>query len=193
MRLCREAVQHGFASACVPPCYVALAATLLRNKGVQVCTVAGFPHGNSHSDVKVVEVARAVRDGATEVDMVLNVGMLKSGRLDAVESDIRAAVKAARQSVVIKVILECALLTDEEKSVACLLAKNAGAGFVKTSTGFAKGGATLADVALMRSVVGEWLGVKAAGGVRTKAQAMSLIAQGATRIGTSASVAIVAE
>ena len=194
--LCREAVKYCFASVCVPPCYVGLAAELLRGTDVRVCTVVGFPHGSSHSEVKAAEAARAVRDGATEVDMVLNLGLLKSSRYDDVEDDIRATVqasKAAGSHVVVKVILECALLTDEEKVIACVLSQNAKANFVKTSTGFAAGGATLADIALMRRVVGREMGIKASGGVRTKEQAKSLVARGATRIGASASVAIVGD
>ncbi len=192
--LCHEAAQHCFASVCVPPCFVSLAAALLRRTDVRVCAVVGFPHGSSHSEVKAAEAVRAVRDGATEVDMVLSVGLLKSGRFDDVEDDIRGttqAAKAAGPHVLVKVIVECALLTDEEKVIACVLAQNAGADYVKTSTGFAEGGATLADVALMRRVVGKDMGIKAAGGVRTKEQAMGLVARGATRIGASASVAIV--
>ncbi len=193
--LCREAVHHCFASVCIPPCYVPLAVAQLRDSDVRVCTVAGFPHGNSHTDVKAAEAERAVHDGVSEIDMVLNVGLLKGGQYEAVEQDIRAtttAAKAAGSNVVVKVILECALLTNEEKVIACILAQNAGADFVKTSTGFAKGGATLADVALMHRVVGKKMGIKAAGGIRTREQAMGLIEHGATRIGASASVAIVA-
>ena len=193
--LCREAAQHCFASVCVPPCYVRLAVAQLRGTDVRVCTVVGFPHGNTYAEVKAAEAARAVQDGALEVDMVLNVGLLKSGQYDAVESDIRVTVRAAKAAadgVVVKVILECALLSDEEKVIACVLAQNAKADYVKTSTGFASGGATLADVALMRRVVGKGMGIKAAGGVKTRDEAARFVSRGATRIGASASVGIVA-
>ena len=193
--LCQEAAQHCFASVCVSPCYVSLAAALLSNTDVEVCTVVGFPHGSNHHSVKAAETVRAIRDGATEIDMVLSVGLLKSGRFDEVEADIRAVVDAAKSTpsqVVVKVILECALLTDEEKVIACILSQNARADYVKTSTGFASGGATLTDVALMRRVVGQQMGVKAAGGVSTKEQAMQFVKRGATRIGASASIAIIA-
>jgi len=178
---------------CVPPCYVSLAASLLRETGVPVCTVVGFPHGNSDSSIKAAGAERAVEAGASEIDMVLNVGLLKSGRLEEVEDDIRTTVKAVSARGLVKVILECALLTEEEKVVACILAQQAGADFVKTSTGFAAGGATLEDVALMRRVVSKTMGVKAAGGIRTRAQAEKFVAHGATRIGASASVSIVAQ
>jgi len=197
--LCQEAREYCFASVCVNPCYVRLAARLLSGSGVAVCTVLGFPLGASASSVKAAEATEAVNDGATEVDMVMNLGMLKSGRHEFVENDIRGVVEAARaassslpgaQRVLVKVILETALLTDEEKVVASVLAKNAGADFVKTSTGFSKGGATAADVALMRRAVGPRMGVKASGGVRSREDAENMMAHGATRIGASASVAI---
>lgn len=197
--LCEEARKYCFASVCINPCYVRLASELLAGSPVAVCTVIGFPLGASASQVKALESEIAIREGATEVDMVLNVGMLKSGHHAYVEDDIRAVVDAARAAatsrtsrhkIVTKVILETALLTDEEKVIASVLAQNAGADFVKTSTGFSSGGATAADVALMRRAVGPRMGIKASGGVRTKEDAELMIAHGATRIGASASVAI---
>jgi deoxyribose-phosphate aldolase len=193
--LCAEAREHCFASVCVNPCYVPLAADALRGAVPAVCTVLGFPFGASRSAVKAFEAEQAVRDGATELDMVLNVGFLKSAMYAEVEADIRAVVEATRQAsggkALVKVILETALLTDEEKVIACVLAQNAGADFVKTSTGFSTGGASPQDVALMRRVVGEGMGVKASGGVRSYEDAMTMVAHGASRIGASASVAIV--
>jgi deoxyribose-phosphate aldolase len=198
--LCQEALKYCFASVCVNTCYVPLASELLSGSEVAVCTVVGFPLGASASDVKAFEAAFAIREGATEIDMVMNVGKLKSGRHGAVEADIRAVVEACEksaggggQSIVSKVIIETALLTDEEKVIASILAQNAGADYVKTSTGFSSGGATAADVALMRRAVGPDMGVKASGGVRTRKDAEALIAHGATRIGASASVAIIKE
>lgn len=192
--LCEEARRYCFASVCVSPCYVPLAAELLRGTPVATCTVIGFPHGMTQSSTKAAETERAIRDGATEIDMVINVGMMRSGRHDYVESDIRGVVSSARSfssGIIVKVILETALLDDREKVIACVLAQNAGADFVKTSTGFASGGATESDIALMRRAVGPKMGVKASGGVRSKEDAERMIAQGATRIGASASVAIV--
>lgn len=195
-QLCNEARRYCFASVCVNACNVPLAAKMLRGSPVAVCTVIGFPLGATQTTTKVHEVREAIREGATEVDMVLNIGMLKSGCTDYVEQDIRAVVEEARERegtpgrVVVKVILETALLTDEEKVVASVLAQNAGANFVKTSTGFSKGGATASDVALMRRVVGQGMGVKASGGVRSREDAESMIAHGATRLGASASVEI---
>ena len=191
-RLCEEARLYGFAAVCVNPCYVALAAGRLEGTPVATCTVIGFPLGASATVTKAFETHRAVRDGAREVDVVVNIGMLKSGRWDYVESDLRAVVRAARSAgAITKVILETALLTDEEKVTACVLAQNAGARFVKTSTGFARGGATPSDVSLMRSTVGRAMEVKASGGIRTAEAALSMIASGASRIGTSSSVEIV--
>jgi deoxyribose-phosphate aldolase len=190
--LCAEAKQYGFASVCVNPGYVKLCADLLRNSGVKVCSVIGFPLGATSSATKAFETERAMKHGASEVDMVINIGMLKSGEYDYVEHDIFAVVDAAhRLRGTVKVIIETGLLNDDEKVKACALAKHAGADFVKTSTGFVKGGATVEDVALMRKVVGPELGVKASGGVRTKEQALALLAGGATRIGASASIKIV--
>ena len=166
-KLCREAAEFHFATVCVNPAWVATAAALLRGSGVGVCSVVGFPLGATTPDVKNYETRRAIFDGATEIDMVINIGALKSGDLRTVERDIEAVVDPCRQcGAISKVIIEAALLTDEEKITACSLSKAAGADFVKTSTGFAAGGATAADVALMRRVVGADMGVKAAGGVR---------------------------
>lgn len=190
--LCAEAKQYGFASVCINPGYVKLCAQLLRDTSVKVCTVIGFPLGATSTESKTFETERAIKDGAREVDMVINVGMLKSGEFDYVQNDIFAVVHAAhRNNVLAKVIIETGLLTDEEKIKACVLAKRAGADFVKTSTGFAKGGATVGDIALMRLVVGPDLGVKASGGVRTQEQVKALIESGADRIGASASIKIV--
>jgi deoxyribose-phosphate aldolase len=193
-KLCREAAEWKFATVCVNPTWVTRAATRLRGTGVGVCSVVGFPLGATTPDVKQYETRRAIFDGATEIDMVLNVGALKSGDVRLVADDIRAVVAAcAERGVTSKVILETALLTDEEKVTACTLAKAAGADFVKTSTGFGPGGATAADVALMRRVVGADMGVKAAGGVRDLQQVRAMVAAGATRIGASAGVRIVKE
>lgn len=197
--LCAEARKYCFASVCVNPCHVRLVAEQLRGSGVEVCTVIGFPFGANRTATKRLEAALAIEDGATEIDMVLNVGYLKSKRYDDVEADIRGVVEEAashqthggRRAAVVKVILETALLSDEEKVIACVLAQNAHADFVKTSTGFSRGGATAHDVGLMRRVVGKTMGVKASGGVRSKEDAESMIAHGASRIGASASVEIV--
>ena len=191
-KLCAEAKQYAFASVCINPSYVKLCAKLLRDTNIKVCTVIGFPLGATSSAVKAFETDNAIKDGAHEVDMVINVGMLKSGEHKYVEEDILSVVNSAHSSgVLTKVIIETGLLTDEEKVEACLLAKKAGADFVKTSTGFSKGGATIGDIALMRKVVGPELGVKASGGVRSREDALALIASGANRIGASASVKIV--
>jgi len=192
-KLCTEAKQYSFASVCINPSYVGLCARLLRDSNVKVCTVIGFPLGATSTAAKAYEAEQAIKDGAQEVDMVINVGLLKSGDYDAVEQDIRAVTTVAhRRSVLTKVILETGLLIDEEKVKGCVLAKRAGADFVKTSTGFAKGGATVGDIALMRRVVGPGMGVKASGGIRTHEDAAALVASGADRIGASASVKIVA-
>jgi deoxyribose-phosphate aldolase len=193
-KLCREAAQFHFATVCVNPAWVSVAANLLRGSGVGVCSVVGFPLGATTADVKQYETRRAIFDGATEIDMVINVGALKSGDLRTVERDIAAVVAPCRESNVIsKVILEVVLLNDDEKIAASTLAKAAGADFVKTSTGFASGGATAHDVALMRRVVGAEMGVKAAGGVRDYEGLKAMVAAGATRIGASAGVKIVQE
>jgi deoxyribose-phosphate aldolase len=191
-QLCFEARKHGFASVCVNPAWVRLCAQLLAGSPVKVCTVIGFPLGASAPEVKAFECRNALEHGATEIDMVINIGALKARDLDLAARDIRGVVAAARdRDAIVKVIIEAVLLTDEEKTIACLLAKEAGADFVKTSTGFAGGGATVHDVALMRRVVGPDMGVKAAGGVRTYADAESMIKAGATRIGASAGVKII--
>jgi deoxyribose-phosphate aldolase len=191
-QLCAEAKLYRFASVCINPCYVPLCAHLLKETSVKVCTVIGFPLGATSTATKVFEAEQALRDGAHELDMVINVGMLKSGETEYVENDIFGVVTTARRfNALTKVILEVCLLTDEEKVKGCLLAKRAGADFVKTSTGFSKSGATVSDVALMRRVVGTAMGVKAAGGVRSREEALAMVASGADRIGASASVKIV--
>ena len=193
-KLCREAAEFRFATVCVNPAWVALAASLLRGSGVGICSVVGFPLGATTADVKHYETRRVIFDGATEIDMVIHIGALKSGDLRTVERDIEAVVEPCRQAAVVsKVIIEAALLTDDEKVAACTLSKAAGADFVKTSTGFASGGATAADVALMRRVVGADMGVKAAGGVRDLEGLKAMVAAGATRVGASAGVKIVQE
>jgi deoxyribose-phosphate aldolase len=193
-QLCREAADYKFATVCVNPTWVATCAQLLRGSGVLVTSVVGFPLGATTPDVKHFETRRAIFDGAREIDMVINIGALKSGDLRLVERDIEAVASPCRESgAVSKVIIEAALLTDEEKVTACTLARAAGADFVKTSTGFAAGGATAADVALMRRVVGEQMGVKAAGGVRDLEGLKAMVAAGATRVGASAGVRIVQE
>ena len=190
-RLVEEAKAYHFASVCVSPIWVSFAAHALQGSGVKTCTVIGFPQGATPSEVKAFETKRAIADGAEEVDMVIAVGKLKDGDDAYVKADIEAVVAAAKGKAVTKVIIETCLLTDEEKRRACLLAKEAGADFVKTSTGFSTGGATAADVKLMRESVGEDIGVKASGGVRSRADAEAMIAAGATRLGTSSGVKIV--
>lgn len=193
-KLCEEAVRFRFASVCVNPTWVRAAACNLQGTGVPVCTVIGFPLGATLPDVKAYEARRTIFDGAREVDMVINVGALKSGDDCLVEHDIRSVVEVAHEyNVTCKVIIETALLTDDEKVRACLAAKNAGADFVKTSTGFSKGGATVADIALMRRTVGAGLGVKASGGVKGLDDARALVEAGATRIGASVGVKIAQE
>ena len=191
-QLCYEARKHQFASVCVNPSHVKLCADLLKSSGVLVCTVVGFPLGATSPEAKSFEAQKAIRDGATEVDMVINVGALKSHDYELVERDIAGIVRVCHSGgAILKVIIEAALLLDEEKVAACQLAKVAGADFVKTSTGFGPGGATSEDVALMRRVVGNEMGVKAAGGIKTRADAEKMIAAGANRIGASASVKII--
>jgi deoxyribose-phosphate aldolase len=193
-QLCYEARKYGFASVCVNPGNAKLCTQLLKGSSVPVCVVVGFPLGATSTDVKVFETQQAIRDGAAEVDMVINVGALKSRDYELVERDIASIARACHASdTILKVIIEAALLTDEEKVVACQLAKVAGADFVKTSTGFGPGGATLEDVTLMRRVVGPTMGVKAAGGIRTYEDVQKMIAAGASRIGASASVKIMQE
>jgi deoxyribose-phosphate aldolase len=192
--LCREATDYRFASVCVNPTWVAECARLLRGTPVKVCSVVGFPLGATTPDVKHYETRRAIFDGAHEIDMVINIGGLKSGDVRLVERDIEAVAAPCREAGVLsKVIIEAALLADDEKVTACTLAKAAGADYVKTSTGFGPGGATAADVALMRRVVGDEMGVKAAGGVRDLEGLKAMVAAGATRIGASAGVRIVQE
>ena len=198
MALCEEAREHGFASVCVNPSFVPLAVESLHGTEVEVCTVAGFPLGATQSTAKAHEATRALQDGAREVDMVLSIGRLKSGHYQQVEEDIRAVVEAVRDAddpeaeepALVKVILETALLTDPEKALACVIAQRAGADYVKTSTGFSTGGATTEDVALMRQMVGDDLGVKASGGVGSPDDLRQMVAHGATRIGASGSVGI---
>jgi deoxyribose-phosphate aldolase len=191
-QLCYEARKYHFASVCINPTHVRLSAQLLKDSDVKVCTVVGFPLGATPATVKAYETQQAIRDGATEIDMVINIGALKSQDYRTVYEDIGAVARATHAgNALLKVIIEAALLTEEEKVAACQLAKSAGADFVKTSTGFGPGGATAEDVALMRRVVGPELGVKAAGGVGSLADAQAMIAAGATRIGASAGVRIV--
>ncbi len=190
-KLCREAREFVFASVCVNPCNIKLAAGLLEGTPVKVCSVVGFPLGANKKEIKAYEARKAVLDGACEIDMVMNVGALKSGDCRLVEQDMSDVREACGRNVVTKVILETALLTDEEKITACQLAMKAGMDFVKTSTGFGPGGATVEDVRLMRTVVGESMGVKASGGIRDTETAARMVEAGATRIGASASVKIV--
>jgi len=191
-QLCFEAKKYHFASVCVNPTNVKLCADLLRGSDVKVCTVIGFPLGATTTEVKVAETKNALDNGATEIDMVMNIGALKAGDTELVAHDIHEVVQATHAAnAILKVIIETALLTDEEKTVACLLAKEAGADYVKTSTGFSSGGATVHDVALMRKAVGPNLGVKAAGGIHSHEEAEQMIAAGATRIGASAGIKII--
>jgi len=190
-QLCCEARELDFAAVCVNPAYVKQAASLLEGTGVVTCSVVGFPLGASKKEIKAYEARRAVLDGAREIDMVMNVGAMKSGDYKLVEDDMAAVREACGRNVVTKVIIETALLTDEEKVKACEIAKKVGMNFVKTSTGFGPGGATVEDVRLMRSVVGTKMGVKASGGIRDTEAAEQMIAAGASRIGASASVKIV--
>jgi deoxyribose-phosphate aldolase len=192
IKVCREARQYNFASVCVNPYWVPLVRAELLGSPVKVCTVVGFPLGATSTEAKVAETAAALRAGAQEIDMVINIGALRSGDNEAVKTDIQQVVKVAHEAhAIVKVILETALLNDNEKAVACTLCKLAGADFVKTSTGFSSAGATAHDVALMRSVVGPDMGIKAAGGIRTLQDLKTMAAAGATRIGASASVKII--
>ena len=190
IKLCKEAIHYDFASVCVNPSMVPVAAKELKGTHVKVCTVIGFPLGATTTEVKVFETKDVIEKGATEVDMVINVGKLKERDLEYVKNDIKAVVEAAKGKALTKVIIETCLLTDEEKVIACQLSKEAGADFVKTSTGFSTGGATAADIKLMRETVGPDMGVKASGGVRSREDALAMIENGATRIGASASIAI---
>ncbi|HEL1066843.1 TPA: deoxyribose-phosphate aldolase [Streptococcus equi subsp. zooepidemicus] len=188
-QLIEEAKAYDFASVCVNPCWVAYAAKALKGTDVKVCTVVGFPLGATTSATKAFETKDAIENGADEIDMVINIGLLKQGDYQAVEDDMRAVVEASGDKLV-KVIIEACLLTDDEKVKACQLAVNAGVDFVKTSTGFSTGGATVSDVKLMRQTVGSDIGVKAAGGARSLEDALAFVEAGATRIGTSAGVTI---
>lgn len=190
-KLLLEAKKYNFMSVCVSPIWVKYAAEQLKDTNVKVCTVIGFPQGATPTEVKVFETKNAIENGATEVDMVIPVGVLKDKDYIAVENDIRAVVEAAKSKALTKVIIETCLLTDEEKIMACKLSKSAGADFVKTSTGFSTAGATVKDIRLMRETVGEQIGVKASGGVRSREDADAMIKAGATRIGTSNGVKIV--
>ncbi len=193
-RLCREAREHGFAAVCVNPAWVSLARERLEGSGVRICTVVGFPLGATAPEVKVFEAQRAIQAGACEIDMVLAIGALKGRQYGWVREEIEAVAQVChRAGAELKVILETALLSDEEKAVACALAAEAGADYVKTSTGFGPGGATVEDVALMRRIVGDALGVKAAGGIRTLEAALAMLEAGASRIGASAGVRLVEE
>ncbi len=192
-RLCAEAKEYHFKSVCIQPCFVTLAREELADSGVLVCTVIGFPLGTNTTEVKAFECKKALKDGADEIDMVINIGAVKSGRFDAVKKDIEEVVQAAAGSAAVKVIIEACLLTEEEKKKVSLLAKEAGADFVKTSTGFSTAGATADDVALIRSVIGPNMKIKAAGGIRTYEKALEMIRAGADRIGASAGIQIVKE
>ncbi|MBM7569618.1 deoxyribose-phosphate aldolase [Aquibacillus albus] len=191
-QIIQEAKENGFASVCVNPYWVSYCYNHLQESDVKVCTVIGFPLGATTTETKAFETSQAIKNGATEVDMVINVGALKSKELDTVEADIKAVVEAAKGHALTKVIIETSLLTDDEKVVACKLAKRAGADFVKTSTGFSGGGATVEDITLMRKTVGSEMGVKASGGVRDLETTNAMIEAGATRIGASAGVQIIA-
>ena len=191
LKLCKEAVEYNFASVCINPSMVPVAATALEGTDVEVCTVIGFPLGATTTEVKAFETKDVIEKGATEVDMVINVGKLKERDLEYVKNDIKAVVEAAKGKALTKVIIETCLLTDEEKVIACQLSKEAGADFVKTSTGFSTGGATAADIKLMRETVGPDMGVKASGGVRTSEDMKAMLEAGANRIGTSGGVALV--
>lgn len=188
LKLIAEAKTYDFASVCVNPCWVALAHQELKNTDVKVCTVVGFPLGANTTEVKVFETKDTIEKGAQEIDMVINIAMLKDKEYDYVENEIHQIVEAAKDKAIVKVIIETCLLTDEEKIKACELSQKAGADFVKTSTGFSTGGATVHDIALMRKTVGAEMGVKASGGVHTHEEALAMVEAGATRIGASAGV-----
>lgn len=192
-QLCAEAKEYNFASVCVNPVWVELCAELLSGADVKVCTVIGFPLGATLSEAKVAETKSAIERGAQEVDMVINIGALKDGKDDLVRDDIKAVVKIAKGKALVKVIIENIYLTNEQKIKACQLCKEAGADFVKTSTGFGPSGATVEDVKLMRQTVGEAMGVKAAGGIKTYKDALAMVEAGANRLGCSAGVAIIKE
>ena len=193
LKLTKEAKEYQFASVCVNPTWVELAAQELKGTDVKVCTVIGFPLGANTKEVKVYETKDAIEKGAQEIDMVINIGKLKDGDDDYVESEIAGVVEASKGKAIVKVIIETCLLTDDEKKQVCSLAVKAGADFVKTSTGFSTGGATIEDVALMKQTVGAHVGVKASGGIRSKEDAQAMVHAGATRIGASSGIAIVTE
>lgn len=190
-RVCEEAKHYNTASVCVNPCWIGFVAEQLKGTDIKPCCVIGFPLGATLPEVKAYETAAAIRDGAKEVDMVINVGALRGAEFETVYEDIKAVVDAAAGKALVKVIIETCLLTDEQKVIACKLAKHAGADYVKTSTGFSTGGAKVEDIRLMRETVGPEMGVKASGGVRTKADAEAMIAAGASRIGASSSKNII--
>ncbi|HID90502.1 TPA: deoxyribose-phosphate aldolase [Candidatus Bathyarchaeota archaeon] len=191
-KACDEAKRHGFASVCVNPCYVSLASRLLRGTGIGVCVVIGFPFGATLPSVKAFEAKEVIRRGADEIDVVINIGALKSGNYDLVRRDIESVVEVAKaRGVLTKVIIEACYLTDEEKEAACKVAKDAGADFIKTSTGYGPAGATVHDVKLIRAVVGDEMGIKASGGISDAERAVAMIRAGATRIGTSNGVRVV--
>ena len=192
-KLCKEAKEYNFASVCVNGCYSKLVSTELAGSDVKTCVVVGFPLGSMTKEAKAFETTDAIKNGANEIDMVINVGALKDKNYDLFKEDIEAVVNVAKGKAIVKVIIETCLLNDEEKVKACEISKEANADFVKTSTGFSTGGATKEDIALMRKTVGESLGVKASGGVRDYKAAMDMINAGASRIGASASIAIVSE
>lgn len=193
-RVCADALRLSTASVCVNPCWVSRVAESLSGSTVATCTVIGFPLGATSTEAKVAEASRALRDGARELDMVINIGMLRAGESGAVQAEIAAlAERSHDRGALLKVIIETCLLTDEQKRVACVCAKRAGADFVKTSTGFSTGGATVEDVRLMRDAVGQEMGVKASGGIRTLASALAMIEAGASRLGVSAAASILDE
>jgi len=193
IKLCKEALEYKFASVCVNASHVKLAYSFLQGTEVRVCTVVGFPLGATTKETKAFEASQAIENGAAEIDMVINIGALKSGKLDAVKEDISEVAGVCKDKALLKVIIETCLLTDEEKVTACLLSMEAGADFVKTSTGFSVGGATAEDIKLMRRTIGPDMGVKASGGIRNLESALKMIEAGASRIGASASVSIVNE
>ncbi|OCL25473.1 deoxyribose-phosphate aldolase [Orenia metallireducens] len=188
---CQEALEYGFASVCVNPSFVSLVNKELKGSKVKVCTVIGFPLGETTTETKIFETRNAIKNGADEIDMVINIGAIKSGAWDIVKDDIKAVVEAAKGNAIVKVIIETCYLTKEEKVKACQIAKEVGADFVKTSTGFGTAGATVEDIKLMKETVGPDMGVKASGGIRSKDDALKMIEAGATRIGASSGVAIV--
>lgn len=191
IKVCNEAIEHGFYSVCINSCYVPLVKTILENTNVKITSVVGFPLGSMDINAKAFEAKIAVQNGADEIDMVINIGALKNKDYEYVYNDIRKVVEEIYENTVLKVIIETCLLTDEEKKIACRISKEAGANFVKTSTGFSHQGANIEDVKLMRSIVGNEMGVKASGGIRNREIAMQMIEAGASRIGASASVSIV--